>query len=80
MDRVCWRTVRFTRAGLIRYRVICLGGPEPYAIAVQCRGALALQQQLTADQGRAIGWCRRLAAGHVRPCHLQELLSEWICE
>ncbi len=77
---VMWYTRRLTRMGVIRYCVIDTAGQEPYGLAVAGGGQFAAVQHVSADAARVRGWCRRLARGRVRPCHLQELLCQWICE
>lgn len=78
--RVIWRTRRSTRAGKLLYMVLDTGGREPYGLAIVGPAELAMQEHVDASAARMRQWCRRLAHGHVRPCHLREMIVEWLCE
>ncbi len=79
-DKVVFRTGRITQAGPAAYLVLDSGGREPYGLAVVFLSGLAVQEHVTADLQRAQQWCRRLAQGRVRPCHLRDVLTQWLCE
>ncbi len=78
--RVVWRLDCATQAGQTTYLVVESGGVEPYGLAILSPGGLAVQEHLAASAASAQGWCHRLAEASVHPCHLQELMEDWLCE
>ncbi len=77
MEKTCvWRCLRLTRAGVIRYEVLYVPGPEPYGARIAVRGQSARVCGVTADRRQMIQWMRMMAGRGVRPCHLRDVLEE----
>lgn len=77
-ERILWRRCRLTRCGLIGYMLIRDASGE-YGAAIFSRKALSVLRGVTADEKQMLFWCRLLAKGRVRPCHLRDVMEDLVC-
>lgn len=77
-ERIRWRCCRLTKGGLIGYALIedAAGG---YGAAIFSRDALSVLCGVTTDKERMLFWCKLLAKGRVRPCHLRDVMENLVC-
>lgn len=79
-DKIVKTDEIFTQAGKLRYWLLDAGGLEPYGIAVSSETEIAVQHHLTANEGCAQAWYKRLVSGEVRPCHLYDVILNLLIE
>ncbi|MBQ8611689.1 MAG: hypothetical protein IJ412_08285 [Oscillospiraceae bacterium] len=77
-ERIRWRCCRLTRCGMVSYMLIESMAGE-YGAAVFSRNAMSVLRGVTVDKERMLFWCKLLAKGRVRPCHLRDVMENLVC-
>lgn len=78
VEEIVWCSRRMTRCGMVTYWML-KNTEGVYGAAIGTAKSFAVLHGVTSDAAQMRVWCKLLAKGRVRPCHLRDVMENLLC-